>query len=436
MKEDVLLVDDSTDMLEVLSRHLSSVGYNTFQATNVLDAIDLLKLGIPKLLITDLQMPGVDGGKLVSYCQKKFPKLPILVITGYPSSIIAKEIIEDNKTQILAKPFTKIELYKSIESLISNPNPTSPLALSEAKGIIGNAASLEQTFHLIDRTKDNRVTVLISGESGTGKELVARAIHYEGKYKKAPFIAVNCGAIPEHLLEAELFGYEKGAFTGANDKRSGFFLAAEGGTLFLDEVGNAPLKVQQSLLRAIQEREITPIGARNPIKVKLRVIAATNSNLLTMVKSGSFREDLYYRLNVVNIQVPPLRDRKSDIENLSKHFIDKHSNELGLQGIKITSAAIQRLEAYAWPGNIRELENAIQQALIRCDQEIDTEHLPYQIQSDQISKTSNSVLESLEAVELKHIRMVLDYCKNNKSQAAEILGITRKTLNNKLNKAE
>ena len=332
--------------------------------------------------------------------------------------------------------FTKIELYKSIESLISNPNPTSPLALSEAKGIIGNAASLEQTFHLIDRTKDNRVTVLISGESGTGKELVARAIHYEGKYKKAPFIAVNCGAIPEHLLEAELFGYEKGAFTGANDKRSGFFLAAEGGTLFLDEVGNAPLKVQQSLLRAIQEREITPIGARNPIKVKLRVIAATNSNLLTMVKSGSFREDLYYRLNVVNIQVPPLRDRKSDIENLSKHFIDKHSNELGLQGIKITSAAIQRLEAYAWPGNIRELENAIQQALIRCDQEIDTEHLPYQIQSDQISKTSNSVLESLEAVELKHIRMVLDYCKNNKSQAAEILGITRKTLNNKLNKAE
>ena len=236
MKKDVLIVDDSKDMLEVLGRQLNSRGFNTFQATNVLDAVDLLKLKIPQLLITDIQMPGVHGGKLVQYAQNKFPQLPILVITGYPSIDAAVEVLRDGKVDYLTKPFTQSELYDAIGKIFKKDQleekSTYTLKEKSVKGMVGSAKSLESTIHLIQKTKDNKVTVLITGESGTGKELVARAIHYEGKFKDKPFIAVNCGAIPEHLLESELFGYEKGAFTGATVSRDGFFLAADGGTIF------------------------------------------------------------------------------------------------------------------------------------------------------------------------------------------------------------
>ena len=438
MKKDVLIVDDSKDMLEVLGRQLNSRGFNTFQATNVLDAVDLLKLKIPQLLITDIQMPGVHGGKLVQYAQNKFPQLPILVITGYPSIDAAVEVLRDGKVDYLTKPFTQSELYDAIGKIFKKDQleekSTYTLKEKSVKGMVGSAKSLESTIHLIQKTKDNKVTVLITGESGTGKELVARAIHYEGKFKDKPFIAVNCGAIPEHLLESELFGYEKGAFTGATVSRDGFFLAADGGTIFLDEIGNAPKQVQQSLLRAIQEKEIVPVGGRVPKKINVRIIGATNSNLLEMVDRGSFREDLYYRLNVVNIKVPPLRERKSDIVSLVNHFITKHSLELGKTKVKVTPQAMAILEHHTWPGNIRELENVINQSLVLCENEVLPSHLPVHLSKSTkpLTSPSNLPLKSLKQVEIEHIRFVLNHCENNKTKAAEILGITRKTLTQKL----
>lgn len=439
MKDDILIVDDSTDMLEVISRQLDMEGFNTFRATNVIDAVDLLKLNIPKLLITDIQMPGVDGSKLVKYAKKHFPSLPILVITGYPSIDAAVEVLEDGKTEYLTKPFTQGELKEAVNKVLFREVFTTQKSRPknrQTKGgnIVGKAKSLENTYHLIERTKDNTVTVLITGESGTGKELVARAIHYEGRYSQHPFIAVNCGAIPENLLEAELFGYEKGAFTGALNSREGFFKAANGGTIFLDEIGNAPLHVQQSLLRVIQEKEIVTVGSQKPEKISVRIIAATNSDLPSMVRKGTFREDLYYRLNVVNINVPPLRKRKTDIEALIKHFIHRLGKDLGKSEVAINMEAISLLKEYNWPGNIRELENVIHQALVMCDQEISTKHIPefLHFSAKMPEENTNTALKTLKEVEIAHIKYVLAHCDNNKTLAAEILGITRKTLSSKL----
>lgn len=444
MKADILIVDDSTDMLEVLSRQLTSDGYNTFQATNVLDAVDLLKSSIPKLLITDIQMPGVDGGKLVKYVKQNYPQIPILVITGFPYMEAAAEVLKDGSTDFLTKPFTQKELSEAITKIFSNKqlvieNPVES-STKRSKGkveqssIVGKAKSLDHTLHLINRTKDNKVTVLITGESGTGKELVARAIHYDGKYAHGPFVAVNCGAIPENLLEAELFGYQKGSFTGANNKSDGLFKAANGGTIFLDEIGNAPHHVQQSLLRVIQEKEILSIGSQKPEKIDVRIIAATNNDLPSMVANGSFREDLYYRLNVINIKVPPLRERKSDIRALVQHFINKLGKDLNKQTVVVSQDALNLLEEYHWPGNIRELENIIHQALVMCDEKIEAKHIPEFLHFNASSsqpKSSNS-LKSLKEVEIAHIKFVLAHCNNNKTKAAEILGITRKTLGQKL----
>jgi len=437
VKGDILVVDDSRDMLEVIGRQLGSRGYNTFKATNVIDAIDLLKLSIPKLLITDIQMPGVDGGRLVKYAQHHFPNLPILVITGYPSLDVTIEVLKDGTIDYLTKPFTQSELAEAVSKLLITEKQnldieTTPL--TEVSGFVGKAKSLANTYHLIDKTKNNKVTVLVSGESGTGKELVARAIHYEGKFRDKPFITVNCGAIPENLLESELFGYEKGAFTGATSGRDGFFLSANNGTLFLDEIGNAPSNVQQSLLRVIQEKEIVPVGGRNPKKIDVRIIAATNSNLREMVESGQFREDLYYRLNVVNITMPPLRERKTDIPSLVQHFITKHSQELGKEKVKVSKEVLALLRNFQWPGNIRELENIIHQSLVICDQEIQVNHIPDYLHSSPqpISSEPGSDLLPLKEIELKHIKYVLQHCGNNKTMAAEILGITRKTLAKKL----
>lgn len=438
MKADILIVDDSKDMLEVISRQLEAKGFNSFKATNVMDAVDLLKLKIPNLLITDIQMPGVDGGKLVKYVQNKFPELPILVVTGYPSIPAAAEVLKDGSVDYLTKPFTQSELITAVTKLLSHETESDILEDSsqQAVAMIGKAKSLSQVYHLIERTKNNKVTVLITGESGTGKELVARAIHYDGNLSGKPFIAVNCGAIPANLLEAELFGFEKGAFTGATVARDGLFMAANGGTLFLDEIGNAPAQVQQSLLRAIQEKEIYPVGGRKAKSIDLRIVAATNNNLLEMVEKGSFREDLYYRLAVVNIKLPPLRNRVSDIPSLVQHFVIKHGKELGKSNVAIESEFIEELQVYHWPGNIRELENVVQQALVLSDKSLSTALLSQLVSKTRLPITSENepqlALKSLKEVELAHIKKVLEHCANNKTKAAEILGITRKTLAQKL----
>lgn len=434
----ILIVDDSYDVLDLLRRQLTELGYRVFQAPAVNEAIELLKSSATDLLITDLQMPGLHGMHLVKFASEHYPDIPVLVITGFPSIEGAVDAVKSGAVEYLVKPFTQGELEQAVKQTLSQRKAEQEIKSGDTGkpsdnfyGLIGRSAPMQEIYDLILRTGRNRATVLITGESGTGKELVARAIHYSGIFAHHPFVAVNCGGIPETLLESELFGYKKGAFTGASETRAGFFQAADSGTIFLDEIGNASLPVQQRLLRVLQEKEITMVGAQKPQKVDVRIIAATNSNLQKMVSSGTLREDLYYRLNVVNIELPPLKDRKEDIPLLVKHFIRKFSREFQKRETEISPKAIELLMRYNWPGNIRELENVVQRALIMSDREIDIQHLPDFLKM-KMPEMQKDNLKSLEEMEKDYIKKVLASVNNNKTRAAEILGIDRKTLRGKI----
>jgi two-component system response regulator HydG len=434
----ILIVDDSFEVLEVLYRQLSKLGYQTFQAVDVTDAIEILKNSEIDLLLTDLRMPGIDGMELIKYTSEHFPEIPVLVITGFPSVSGAVEAVKSGAMEYLIKPFTVEELESAVEKAFSEreeanfpQSAVSPLKNIEKSGLIGNSPALEKVLSLVQRIKNNKATVLITGESGTGKELVARAIHYNGKYSQSPFVSVNCGAIPENLLESELFGFIKGSFTGANETRAGFFQAADGGTIFLDEIGNASHAVQALLLRVIQEKEITMIGATRTQKIDVRIIAATNSDLHAMTKTNTFREDLYYRLNVISVHTPSLRERKEDIPQLTHHFIEKYSKEYQKDNINITAKAIELLIRHSWPGNIRELENVIQRSLIMADEVIDVAQLPEYIKIPH-PNIKDEEFKTLKEMEKNYILRVLQSVDNNKSKAAEILGIDRKTLRMKI----
>lgn len=436
-KENILIVDDDVNILELLQRHLHSWNYHTYKAISVKEAVSILKDTQIDLLITDLKMPEIDGFELIKFVTEHYPSLPKLVVTGYPSVQDSLTAIKAGVVDYLTKPFTKNELEIAVNTSLKNKNLSKTDAnLSEENKsksygeIIGNSEKIQDVIQIIERVKNNKATIFIKGESGTGKELVARAVHYKGKFAKAPFIAVNCGGIPENLLEAELFGYTKGAFTGADKDRDGFFQAANGGTIFLDEIGNAPLNVQARLLRVLQEKEVVKVGAQKPEKIDVRIIAATNSDLKAMIAKQTFREDLFYRLTVVEINIAPLRERKEDIKLLVKKFLFKYGIEYKDRFIKIDPAALKVLERYNWPGNIRELENIIQRAVIMCDKIIEIQHLP-----DTLKHSINfpdDPLVSLKEFEKKYIQRVLNATNNNKTKASEILGITRKTLSQKL----
>ncbi|MFD2098838.1 sigma-54-dependent transcriptional regulator [Flagellimonas iocasae] len=435
-KENILLVDDDIQILELLHRHLSGMHYHTYSAVSVKEALYILKDTEIDLLITDINMPEINGIQLIKYTAEHFPDMPKLVVTGFPSIDDAMSVIKSGATEYLTKPFTKAELEDAVEKALKSVSPKKkssksgqqhPTAYGE---MIGASEAFEDVVEIIERVKDNHATVLIQGESGTGKELVARAIHYSGTFSRAPFIAVNCGAIPENLLEAELFGYTKGAFTGANETRNGFFQAANNGTIFLDEIGNASLAVQGKLLRVLQEKEVMKVGSQKPEKLNVRIIAATNSNLEEMIEGKHFREDLYYRLTVVSIKVPPLRERISDIPLLVNKFLQKYGVEYRDRLVSITPEALEVLQRYSWPGNIRELENIIQRAIIMCDGQVSVKHLPEQVKF-KIDFPEES-LKPLKQVEKEYIQKVLASTGNNKSKAASILGIDRKTLREKL----
>ena len=436
-KENILIVDDDYDMLELLQRNLANQNFHTYKAASVTEAIDILKLSSIDLLITDLQMPGIDGLELIKYVEEHFPKIPKLVITGYPSLDGAVNAMRSGALDYLVKPFTQQELKAAVEKSLLEVRPVKKAAEKNVKseayaGMIGTSEAFEELVDIIERVKNNRATILIQGESGTGKELVARAIHYKGAFAANPFIAVNCGSIPENLLEAELFGHVKGAFTGAGETRKGFFQAAAGGTIFLDEIGTAPANVQTSLLRVLQEKEVRMIGASKAEKIQVRVIAATNSDLYKMTQKGQFRKDLYYRLNVVNIYTPPLRERRSDIPPLVENFIRKYSVEYQKPHTKISEKAMQLLIRHSWPGNVRELENIVQRAVIMSENEIGVQDLPENIKIPEPSASEDSLRKPLKEVEKEHILKVLASVGNNKTKASEILQIDRKTLREKL----
>lgn len=437
-KENILIVDDDIGILELLTRRLKDLNFHVFKAISVKEAVFILKDTPIDLLITDIQMPEVDGVQLLKFANEHYPNMPKLVVTGYPSVDGALEVVKSGAMGYLTKPFTKEELKTAVDRALSQGRKTDKPSSSATKirvdahfkEMVGESVAFDQVKTIVDRVKNNRATVLINGESGTGKELVARAIHYSGKYAKKPFVAVNCGAIPENLQEAELFGYTKGAFTGADQNRDGFFQAASGGTLFLDEIGTASLDVQTKLLRALQEKEITKVGSRAVEKIELRIVAATNVDLVEEIRKKNFREDLYYRLTVVEINVPPLRDRKSDIPLLVDKFLQKYGIEYRDRFVRIDPDALNILERYDWPGNIRELENVIQRAVIMADGHISIKDLPdylkYEIQFPE------DELLPLKEMEKRYIQKVLAHTEGNKTKAAEILQITRKTLRDKL----
>lgn len=436
-KENILIVDDNDDMLNLLQRHLKTFKYHTYKASSVNEAIDVLKYTTIDLLITDLNMPEVNGVELLKYAEEHFPLIPKLVISGLPTVDSAVSALKSGALDYLIKPFTSDELYSAIKNsfakteinLKKTPN-LSTLSEINYSGIVGSTDHYKNLIEVIKRVTNNKVSVLIEGETGTGKELIAKAIHFNGTLANMPFISVNCGAIPENLIESELFGYTKGAFTGASDSKTGLFQAASGGTLFLDEIGTASMSVQTRLLRVLQEKEITRVGATSPEKINVRIIAATNNDLYRMVLNGTFREDLYYRINVVNIQTTPLKERKDDIPLLINNFIAKYSIEYNKPDISINQKVIEILLRYSWPGNVRELENIIQRMIIMSDESIDIQNVPVYLKYH--IPESQKVFKSLKEYEKEQITKVLAAMGNNKSKAAKILQIDRKTLNQKL----
>lgn len=436
-KLSVLLVDDSHDMLELLRRNMNNLGLNPFATSTVVDAIEILENTPIDLVITDLNMPEIGGIQLVKYMSQHYAKIPILVITGYPNVQDAVEVMKLGAFEYLVKPFTFDELQEAINKVLSQKLPSlqgniENDTIESFHGIIGKSAPMQKLFSTIEKTKNNKATVLITGESGTGKEMVARAIHYNSSFSSSPFVPVNCGAIPEQLLESELFGHVKGAFTGATTNRIGFFQAADGGTLFLDEITNASLAVQAKLLRAIQEKEVTMLGSTKPQKINVRIITATNSNINEMILNHTFREDLFYRLNVISIDIPPLRERKEDTTLLIDAFNEKFSKENGKKLLKINSNIKSILTNYTWPGNIRELENFIHRLVIMTDKSVSIDEIPNYMKMNVPVNLNDNNLLPLAEIERKYIKKVLDATNNNKTKAAEILGIDRKTLRKKL----
>lgn len=439
-KENILIVDDNYDMLTLLQRHLKKLKYHTYKASSVNEAIEVLKYTTIDLLITDLNMPNINGIELIRYSEEHYPAMLKLVITGMPSIDNAVKAIKSGALDYLTKPFTADELYKAIQTSFEKIKNT--LKVSEISNfsnnenendsvIIGRSDWFRDILESINRVKNNKVTVLIEGESGTGKELIARAIHQKGFLAKMPFVTINCGGISEGLIESELFGHIKGAFTGANESKIGLFQAASGGTIFLDEIGNAPMSFQTKLLRVLQEKEITKVGAVHPEKLNVRIIAATNNDLQQMVIDGTFREDLFYRINVVNIKTIPLRERKEDILPLVKNFLEKYSVEFNKPQIKIDEKVNEILLRYSWPGNIRELENIIQHLIIMSDELIEIKHVPRKLKYHIPEQYEN--FKSLKEYEKDQILRVLAAVEYNKTKAAKILQIDRKTLNLKIN---
>jgi two-component system, NtrC family, response regulator HydG len=432
----VLVVDDSPESIELVKRNLQSIGYQIYTASNVQSAIKLLESRHIDLVITDLKMPGENGIELVRHVSENYKGIGILVITGFPSIKGAIESIKIGAEEYLVKSFTDDELFKAVEGVLNKTHKNKkefPGQASQTFGIIGESEEMLKVFSTINKARLTNATVLVNGESGTGKELVARALHYGGNASTAPFVPVNCGGIPDSLLESELFGYVRGAFTGATETRAGFFQTADGGTIFLDEISNTSLAMQAKLLRVLQEKEFYMIGSKKSLKVNVRIVAATNVDLMQLVKKGLFREDLYYRLNIISIDLPPLRERGNDIVQLVDFFLSKYVRELGKSTMRFTPKAIKALKDYSWPGNVRELQNLVHRLVIMADDHtIDIPDLPESFRFS--ASRSKGFDRKLEDVEREYIMDALAANKNNISQTAIILGIDRKTLRDKIKK--
>ena len=436
-KECVLVVDDAPNTLEVLRRNLTSKGYHVFTAPGVVEAIKILDTTPIDLVITDLKMPRVSGLDLIKHVRENFKNTEVMMITGYATVGGAVEAVKTGAEEYLPKPFTDEELFSAVQRAFDKLRMRRAgqaqlrRAPRNAYGILGESTEMRKVFEAIGKVAPILATVLITGESGTGKELVARAIHYNSARASAPFLPINCGGIPEQLLESELFGYVKGTFTGATESRAGFFQTADGGTIFLDEISDTSPSMQVNLLRVLQDKEVCMVGARRTQKVDVRILAATNKDLLSLVKRGVFREDLFFRLNVITVAIPPLRRRGNDILLLTHHFATKFAEELGKPIPRFSDSALQVLRNYYWPGNVRELENVIQRLVVMTDGDlIEVPDMPSLMRFSALRETGLN--RTLAEVEAEYIRNVLATVDGNKTRAAKVLGIDRKTLREKL----
>jgi DNA-binding NtrC family response regulator len=389
------------------------------------------------LVITDLKMPEVSGIDLVRHVRENFRDTEVIMITGYPSIDGAVTAVKAGAQEFLSKPFTDEELLGAVRRTLDRlqarktvQGPSEEVGPS-SYGLLGVSEAMQGVFRSIAKVISSSATVLISGESGTGKELVARAIHYHSPRASSPFVPVNCGAIPEELLESELFGHVKGAFTGALETRAGFFQTADGGTIFLDEISETSLSMQVKLLRVLQDREVVMVGSTRPRKVDARILASTNKDLAGLVKKGFFREDLFFRVHVITIDLPPLRERGEDLLLLIHHFTARFAEELGKPVPQFSDQALQVLRNYHWPGNVRELENVIQRLIVMTDGGlIEVPDLPSLMRFSALQEVGFH--RTLAEVEEEYIRNVLASVNGNKTRAAKVLGIDRKTLREKL----
>jgi two-component system response regulator HydG len=436
-KKRILVVDDAPTTLEILQRNLTTQGYLVFTAPGVEEAIKVLDSTSIDLVITDLKMPKVSGLDLIRYVRENFKDTEIMMITGYATVEGAVKAVKTGAEEYLSKPFTDEELFSAVERALDKlrarktGNGRALPKSASFYGLLGQSEAMHKVYGAIAKVAPANANVLITGESGTGKELVARAIHYSSKRSSAPFVPVNCGGIPEGLLESELFGYVKGAFTGAVETRAGFFQTADGGTIFLDEISETSLAMQVKLLRVLQDKEVCMVGATRSRPVDVRILAATNKDLLSLVKKGAFREDLYFRLNVITIVVPPLRERDSDILLLVNHFTKKFAKESDKPAPRFSDKALETLKNYNWPGNVRELENIIQRIMVMSEGElIDVPDMPSLMRFSVLKE--KGFTRTLSEVETEYISNVLASVGGNKTLAAEILGIDRKTLREKL----
>ncbi|MBI5074390.1 MAG: sigma-54-dependent Fis family transcriptional regulator [Nitrospirae bacterium] len=443
----VVAIDDEETMLKIIRRSLEPENCVVETFSNASAAIERLRGGDPvDIVITDLMLPDIDGFSVIEEAHKVDRNIFVIVITAYSSVESAVKAIRSGAYDFIPKPFDP----EHIAIVVRRAAETRSLKLEniglkrQLEGlpgsgeIIGSSQAMGQVFSMIEKVKDTDGTVLIIGESGAGKELVARAIHYGSKRAQRPFIAINCGALPDELLESELFGYEKGAFTGAVNRKTGLFEAADGGTVFLDEVSSISPMMQVKLLRFLQERTFMRLGGKETIGVEVRVIAATNEYLKDVVDRGAFRKDLYYRLNVIPIEIPPLRERKEDISLLIRHFIKKFSSKMERNISGINKDAEELLKRYKWEGNVRELENVIERAITMTDDHlITTEDLPDEIKTESAALPASAAAYpknlTLFDLEQLHIAEVLKSVGGNKSKAARILGIDYSTLRRKLN---
>ncbi|MCL2777798.1 MAG: sigma-54 dependent transcriptional regulator [Polyangiaceae bacterium] len=454
-KKQVLIVDDEPNLRKILAAQLSRDGYDVLLAEDGEQGLALLREHHIDLVVTDLKMPKVDGITLLREALREAPELPVVMITAHGTVDTAVEALKSGAFDYLTKPFDKDEVRQVVAKALKTRQLAEEEVLSAPRdvpgarfGIIGQSPGLTDLYGVLERVADSPTTVLVTGESGTGKELVARALHDHSSRRTKPFIKVNCAAIPKELIESELFGYERGAFTGAVSSKPGRFELANGGTLFLDEIGEIPVEMQVKLLRALQESEFERVGGIKTIRVDVRLVAATNRDLKKLIAAGAFREDLFYRLNVVSLRLPALRERASDIPLLGEHFLAKFNERLRKHVVGIEPEAINLLIAYAWPGNIRELENVMERAVLFCDaQKLRIDDLPAELRG--VSGTSASppdlavalptdgglkehVKVAMSRLERDLVSRALKQTGGNVTHAARLLKISRKGLQLKM----